>query len=189
MDAWVRRWVRWCALTQLALGRPAAAQRLFERLLARWPHDLHAQASRAHLLALAGRWPEAEVTYLALLEASPDDAAAWFNLGWVREQRGNDDGAAAAFERATHADARLDRAWFGLGQVLARQHRLDGAAAALKRNTELQPMSPHGWVALAHVQRARGRADEAQRIVDHLQGFEPKAAAALQRDLGPVPAG
>ena len=184
IDAFALRWQRWHALCLLTLGRPAAALARFERLLARWPADGHAQVSRAHLLAAARQWASAEAAYLQWLNASPADAASWFNLGWVREQRGDDVGAAAAFTQATQADPRLDRAWFGLGQALARLQQMEGAAHALRRNTDLQPMSPHGWVALAQVQQARGRSEDAWRIVECLQTFEPRAAAALQRDLG-----
>ena len=131
MEALGLRWLRWRALVMLALGRPAAALALFDRLLARCPADRHAQASRAHLLAASGRLAEAETAYMQLLGDAPLDAASWFNLGWVREQRGDDAGAIAAFTRATEVDARLDRAWFGLGQALWRQRQLEGAAHAL----------------------------------------------------------
>jgi hypothetical protein len=30
--------------------------------------------------------------------------------------------------------------------------------------------------------------DEAARIIRHLKGFEPKVAAQLERELGPLPA-
>jgi predicted Zn-dependent protease len=68
--------------------------------------------------------------------------------------------------------------------VLIRLQRLDEAVAALQRNTELQPMSPYGWYQLARVHAARLRPDEAARIVGHLQGFEPKVAAQLRREIG-----
>ena len=55
---------------------------------------------------------------------------------------------------------------------------------ALKRNTELQPMSPYGWYQLARVHMDRHEPEEARKIIRHLQGFEPKVAAQLQRETG-----
>ncbi len=63
-------------------------------------------------------------------------------------------------------------------------HRLDEALAPLRKNTKLQPMSPYGWYQLARVQRDLGHHDEAQKILDHLDTFEPKVARQLERDTG-----
>jgi len=65
--------------------------------------------------------------------------------------------------------------------------RLDEALAALKKNTQLQPMSPYGWYQLARVHMDRHDPEEARNIIRHLQGFEPKIAAQLQRETGLAP--
>jgi len=71
-----------------------------------------------------------------------------------------------------------------MGLVLIRLGRYDEAVSALKRNTELQPMSPHGWYQLARVHVDRHDPDEAVKIIRHLQKFEPKVAAQLERETG-----
>jgi tetratricopeptide (TPR) repeat protein len=122
--------------------------------------------------------------HLALVQQAPDDAAAWFNLGYVLETDGQWQPALDAFARACELDPQMDRAWYGQGLVLIRLQRFDEAAAALRRNTELQPMSPYGWYQLARVHIDRQAPDEAVKIIRHLRGFEPKVAAQLERETG-----
>jgi len=45
-------------------------------------------------------------------------------------------------------------------------------------------MSPYGWYQLARVHMDRHEPDEARQIIRHLQGFEPKIAAQLERETG-----
>ncbi len=176
------RW-RCCVLQwHLVLGRRAAARRVLDAMLVRWPGDAHALASRAHLRAQAGDRCGAIDDGRRLVQQHPSQSAAWFNLGFLHEEAGAWDEALHAFGQATHHDPGLDRAWYGLGLVLARLGRYEEAAAALERNTALQPMSPHGWVQLARVQLERQRPREALQIIRHLEGFEPRAAAQLRRE-------
>lgn len=170
----------------LLLDRPARALAVFDDMVRRFAPQPqpHALASRAHLLVSMGRRSEALPDLQAVVGLRPDDASAWFNLGFVLESEGRLDAALAAFQRATALDPKLDRAWYGLGLVLIRLRRLDDAVPALCRATELQPMSPHGWYQLARVQVERSEPEEARRIIGRLQGFEPAVAAQLQRETG-----
>lgn len=172
------------AWVALVFGLRPFATRTFDRLLADFPHDAYAMASRAHLHAEAGDTDAAISLYRRLVERHPAHDLGWFNLGFLLEGRERWDDARAAFECATSLNPKLDRAWYGLGLVLIRLQRLDEAVAALKRNTELQPMSPYGWYQLARVQVDRHRPDEAVAIIRHLRGFEPKVAAQLERETG-----
>lgn len=141
-------------------------------------------ATRAHLLAQLQRSDDALEAYHQLVVQCPDDASAWFNLGYLLEDKGRWEAAMSAFDKATELDPELDRAWYGLGLVLIRLERLDEAVRAFKHNTELQPMSPYGWYQLARVQVDRQQPDEAVKIIHHLRGFEPKVAAQLERETG-----
>lgn len=173
------------AMAWLVIGRSARAEAVFDRMLARWPDDAYALASRTHLHAAAGDRARAIADAQRLVAAHPARSAAdWFNLAWLLEQDGRPAEAEAAFRRALALDARLDRAWYGLGLVLIRLGRPDEAAAALEHNTRLQPMSPYGWYQLARLQAERQRADEALKIIRHLKGFEPRVAAQLERETG-----
>ncbi len=176
------------AIAWLLLGRREAAEAVFSEMLALWPHDAYALASRAHVRAQLGRRDDAVADAQALVEAHPERSAAdWFNLAFLLEEAGRYEEAEPCFRRATALDPKLDRAWYGLGLILIRLQRLDEAAAALKRTTELQPMSPYGWYQLARVHMDRHEPDKTRRIIAHLKGFEPKVAAQLERETGLVP--
>jgi tetratricopeptide (TPR) repeat protein len=178
---------KWWAMVLLVLGRNAAAEDVFSRMLQRWPDDGYALASRAHLRAQAGRRSQAIADQQRLVALHPSRSAAdWFNLAFMLDEGEQYEAAEAAFRRALELDPKLDRAWYGLGLVLIRLQRSDEAVAALKRNTELQPMSPYGWYQLARVQFERREPEEARKIIRHLKGFEPKVAAQLERETGLV---
>lgn len=173
------------AMALLVLTRSDAALDVFSAMLTRWPDDAYARASRAHLLAQAGRRDEALADAQALTAAHPKRSAAdWFNLAFLLDEGGRHAEAEPAFRRALALDPKLDRAWYGLGLVLIRLQRFDEAIEALQRNTELQPMSPYGWYQLARVHMDREQPDEALRIIRRLKEFEPKVAAQLERETG-----
>jgi tetratricopeptide (TPR) repeat protein len=182
---WDYRWLKLQAIGLLVLGRRAAAEQRFDRMLQRWPDDAYALASRAHLRGERGALDEALADAGALVAAHPAASAAhWFNHGYLLEQAKRNADAEQAFRRAVELDPKLDRAWFGLGLALVRQKRFDEAEAALLRNTELQPMSPYGWYHLARVYVDRQQTDDARRVIKHLKGFEPRVAAQLERETG-----
>jgi tetratricopeptide (TPR) repeat protein len=173
------------AIGLLLIGRQREALAVFGRMLERWPGDAYALASRSHLLAQQGQRAAAIEDARRLVQHHPDRSAAdWFNLAYLLEGEGRCLEAEGAFRRALEMDPRLDRAWYGLGLTLIRLGRLDDAVEALKRNTELQPMSPYGWYQLAQVHMDRNEPESARKIIQHLQGFEPKVAAQLEREFG-----
>ena len=175
---------KWRAIGLLVLGRKAAACAVFDTMLQRWPDDAYALASRAHLLTEAGQVQAALADSRRLLVLRAEHAGTWFNHGFMLEACGELAEAETAFRSATALGPELDRAWYGLGLVLIRLHRYDEAVAALKKNTELQPMSPCGWYQLARVHVDRRQPEEAVKIIRHLEGFEPKVAAQLERETG-----
>jgi predicted Zn-dependent protease len=179
--------LKWRAIVLLVFGQQKPADAVFTEMLARWPDDAYARASRAHLRAQAGRLQDAIADAGHLVATHPERSAAdWFNFAFLLEKADRLADAEAAFRRAVALDPKLDRAWYGLGLALIRLDRLDEAVAALKRNTELQPMSPYGWYQLARVQVNRHQPEEAVKIIRHLHGFEPKVAAQLERETGLV---
>jgi tetratricopeptide (TPR) repeat protein len=180
--------VRWQIrlLLMFGLERQALAQVL--RRLDTHPSDAFSLATGAHLHANLGDPTAAQRLLERLVWLHPERADGWFNLGYVCESQGLLAASEAAFRRAIAIDPRLDRAWYGLSLSLIAQQRLDEALQALRKNTELQPMSPYGWYQMARVQVDRQAPEEAEKIILHLRGFEPRVAAQLEREtgLGPV---
>ena len=179
------RWLKWRAGAHLVIGMRGAAEAIFDDMVARWPDEAYVLASRSHLRAEDGRRGDAIADLeRAVALPGPANGTYWFNLAFMLEQEGRDDAAEHAFRRASEISPKLDRAWYGLALLLIRQQRLDEAVEALKKNTTLQPMSPHGWYQLARVHIDRYEPDEALKVIRHLQGFEPKVAAQLERETG-----
>jgi tetratricopeptide (TPR) repeat protein len=175
------------AVLLLGAGQRASALPRFEQMLQLWPADRYALASRAHLLAQLNNFSEAIVSLQQLTRiagSAPQEAAVWFNLGFVLQQAGRHDDAGPAFEQALARDPRMDRAWYGLALVLIEQGQFHDAVKALKKNTALQPLSPYGWYRLAQVRLALGQPDKALKVIEHLRQFEPRVAAQLERETG-----
>ncbi|MBT9500137.1 MAG: tetratricopeptide repeat protein [Burkholderiaceae bacterium] len=182
---WHYRLLKLRAIAALVFGQRLRAEQIYDEILAQWPTDGYALASRAHLRSQREARTEAIADLQALVAAAPQRSAGdWFNLAFLLEAESRLDEAEAAFRRALALDAKLDRAWYGLGLCLIRLQRFEDAIAALKRSTELQPMSPYGWYQLARVHMDRQEPDETRRIIAHLKGFEPKVAAQLERETG-----
>jgi tetratricopeptide (TPR) repeat protein len=172
------------AMVLLTFGARSAAEDVFTAMLARWPDDGYALASRAHVRAELGRRSQAIADLQQLVERRPHERAAyWFNLAYLLDQAERFDEAEGAFRRAVEIDPKLDRAWYGLGLAQLRLGRLDEAITALKRNTELQPMSPYGWTQLARAHAQAEQPGRARKVVEHLRGFEPRVAEALTKEL------
>jgi len=162
----------------------AMAMRWYRRMLELDPDDTLALASLGFQHAQAGEKRDALALFDRVVALKPDDADAHFNRGFLLQQMNDHEAAIAAFGEAIARDAAHDRAHYGLALSLIATHRLDEALAPLRKNTKLQPMSPYGWYQLARVQRDLGHHDEAQKILDHLDTFEPKVARQLERDTG-----
>ena len=185
MTTSLHRWyVRWLVRALLLLGRRDLALERIDAQLASDGLNLHALSTRAHVLAEMGDKAASLQTLRRLVEVAPEQAAGWFNLGYLSEEMGELEQAESAFRRATELEPKLDRAWYGLALALIRQRRYDEAVPALRKNTELQPMSPYGWYQLARVHVDRQEPEEAAKIIRHLRGFEPKVAAQLERETG-----
>ncbi|AYQ30548.1 tetratricopeptide repeat protein [Polaromonas sp. SP1] len=146
------------------------------------PADPYALASRGHVAAQLHLTQEAIASLRHLTVVRPEQAAGWFNLGYLLQQAGRHDEAGPAFERALALDARLDQAWYGLALVLIQARRFEEAAEALQKNTALQPLSPYGWYRLAQVWLALGQPGKARKVIAHLRRFEPRVAAQFERE-------
>jgi tetratricopeptide (TPR) repeat protein len=175
------------AVLLLGAGKRVSALAKFERMLQLRPTDRYALASRAHLLAELNNFAEAITSLQQLTRlagSTPQEAVAWFNLGFVLQQAGRHDDARPAFQEALVRDPCMDRAWYGLALVLIEQGQFHDALKALRKNTALQPLSPYGWYRLAQVRLALGQPDKALKVIAHLRQFEPRVAAQFEQETG-----
>ena len=74
------------AMGLLLMGRRGAAEAVFGSMLARWPDDAYALASRSFVRAQLGRQEEAIDDARRLVQAHPERSAGdWFNLAFLLE--------------------------------------------------------------------------------------------------------
>jgi len=156
----------------------------WSRIHAARPNDASVLATLAHLHAEKGRTSEAIALLRRSVELNANQAATWFNLGFLLQGDEAHEQAIEVFDRAIALDAKLDRAHYGKALSLIKLGRLEESVAVLRRNIELQPMSPFGFYQLVHVYRRLGRSGEAEQTIRHLAGFEPQVARQLERETG-----
>lgn len=160
------------------------AQAVFQEILDLNPHDVLALNSLGFNELNNRRFGQALGFFERALLQTPSIANAHFNVGFVCDELGRSQEAEFAFKAALKLDEKMDRAWYGLGLVLVRQQRFEESLLAFKRNTELQAMSPYAWYQMARVHMEMKEPDKALDVMRHLNGFEPKVAAQLERETG-----
>ena len=87
---------------------------------------LAAAKRRATQLLASGRSEEALAAFRELLDARPDDAGAWDDVGWALNELELRGEAVRHFDRALAIDPTLVNAWIGRGMAL-----VDDPAAAV----------------------------------------------------------
>jgi tetratricopeptide (TPR) repeat protein len=131
------------------LGRPAEAERQYERALAVNPGLAGAHNNLGTALARQGRFGEATAHLAEVVRLEPGNAGAQNNLGGVFLQQRQVDAASRHFQAALelnpdHADAHAN-----LGAALAQQGRVD---EAIRQFDEALRIDPHHAAAAANRQ-------------------------------------
>jgi len=164
------------------LRRPEQARAAYVECYRADPRDLRAARSIAWIDAQQQRWQSAAEWFEKAVAAEPDHADTWFNLGYVREQAGDVDGALAAFARVTELNPKHDRAWFGMGMIHAHKGDHTAAAEALRPAAKLQPMNGNAWYALGMAHYHCNDPDGVREAIEHCATHDPKTAKRLIRD-------
>lgn len=152
-----------------------------ERTLVLAPHDARRHAQRGRLLALLGRRPQAEASWLRAVELAPGDDAYRFELARARYFAGHRKESvrelkALLARRPRHAPA-LDF----LTQIASVNRRLDWALPSLERRLRDElPQDEPRRLALAGLYAAAGRREDANRVLDRSLALNPGDGAALR---------
>lgn len=137
--------------------------------------------ARARADAAAGRLVDARTAYLRAIQASPDSAFVYRELGTVERRMGDLDNAVLHLRRASELDPTDGAAFFELGQILEERHDYAGAEVAYRKANDLQP-SPDllaRIAAMAEKARDAGLPPEYRAIANEAQITRGDLAALI----------
>lgn len=138
-----------------------AALRTIDLQLKRFPQDMDIRAWRARVLAWAGRLPEAEKEFDAIVQVVPNDPDNWMSLGNVYVQEGRLDDALRATTRAVEIDPNRADLHEARARVLHALGDLREARWEFQRAADLDPKDMDARAELASL---RGEAKHELRI-------------------------
>jgi tetratricopeptide (TPR) repeat protein len=180
-----RRWWRPANMRAAALSGILAIGILCNWNLGPMPHEMNPDAyhSLATTLASQGDLAGAEIYFKKALEADPDDAAAWVNLGLsVYQERGMDKQAEACYRRALEVRPGYAPAVYNLGLLAQLENRPAQAESLYMEAAALDPLMSGPYVNIASMALGRGDYEKAYRFYReaHLRNPEdPRALAGL----------
>ena len=170
------------ALLEERRGLPADALPHLDRALALQPRLNEARAKRAETLYALGRRGEALRELETVVEDEPlHRPRSWFNLGILRREMGDAQGAALAFQAAADTDPRNAEPLLQLGTLQMEQGDLEAAEAIFRRAVAADPDHPGAHGSLALVLLEVGRMDEGRDRLRRVLELDPGNQAA--RDL------
>jgi tetratricopeptide (TPR) repeat protein len=173
------------ALLDERRGRPADALPHLDRALEVQPFLNEARAKRAEVRFALGRPSDALRDLERVVDQEPlHRPRAWFNLGIVRMEMGDVEGAEAAFAEAARTDPRNADPPIQLGTLQMARGALDLAETTLRRGVAADPEHPGAHGSLALVLLERGRTDEAREHLRRVMELDPgnqPARELLQR--------
>ncbi|MEZ5680315.1 MAG: sulfotransferase [Erythrobacter sp.] len=166
------------SLAALRMGAPDRAVPLLRELIELNPGDRASRANLAVALVQTGDHDGA----LALAAGSPEPSLARVE-GFIEQQRGNLDAAAAAYRRAIEADPADLSSLNNLGNVLAETGDVEGAIDVLERAITLAPADIPIYLNLAEVLREADRGKPRVKVLEDARAIAPKNVRVLT-DLG-----
>jgi tetratricopeptide (TPR) repeat protein len=161
----------------LNAGRPQEAAAKVAPLIAnglRHPDILMVYSAACERL---GKVRDALGACQAALEAAPENADIWANLGRMMHEQGQSARGAELLERAVQLDPGKPEHWYNLGLAASGAGQPERAEEALQRATDLSPRWAMAWAVLGQVQLARD-AVAAEASLRKALEIDPKSAFA-----------
>lgn len=121
-------------------------------------------------------WAAARSAYREMLDADPQNALAWANLGAVERQAGKSAAAIECFEKSVLHNPQLVQSWVSLGMICSETGDKYRALAAFARAIHEDPADPRAHNYLAICAKSLGWTDAAEA--------ELQRAIELQPDYG-----
>ena len=131
-------------------------------------------------LAKAGRYRAARTIFDEATRLDPDNAMAWYNVGFCQMALGDLVEALNCFDKATSLDPDLVQAWSNRGALLAQQGRLEEGLQSLQRACQIDPMHAKAWLNKGGILMSLGQLDEALQCFDRALEIDPHYVKAQQ---------
>jgi protein O-GlcNAc transferase len=112
----------------------------------------------------AGRFPEAEKLYTAILTADPGHVDSLHMIGQIAAQTNRVEVGIQLMGEAIRIKGDVAAFHCSLGNALAESGRLEEATQCFERALALQPVNPEAQTGLGYVYRLLGHVDEAVRL-------------------------
>lgn len=133
------------------------------------PIALESLAKEGALASADQDWPRARAAYQKMIQAAPQNALAFANLGIVEYRMENFEAARAALRRSLQLNPTISQNWITLGLVYHREGSFELAIASLARALHEDSRDPR-----AHLYMA---------VVINDYGWGPAAITELQRAI------
>jgi len=166
VDGPLRRWLVFIALLVVlsagcgsAQSAPARSQPV--EVVSRPPAS--PEVLRAERLLTEGKVSEAKRIFEEALDADPNDARAWLDVGLAHEATGDFASAEKAYRRATEVDGNFAEAFNNLGVLLREGGKLAEATTMLERAVALDPQLTAARFNLGLAYEEQGKLAEAER--------------------------
>ena len=131
-------------------------------------------ATRGAVAASEQRWEDARSAYLELINATPDNALAYANLGVAEFQLGNLVAASGNLKRSLELNPSIGNNWQTLGLIQYEQKNLNLAISSLTRAIHEAPRDAQARVYLAAVIRDYGWTEAALTELKRAIDVDPK---------------
>lgn len=107
-------------------------------------------------------WNTARSAYREMLEADPENALVWANLGAVEQQAGQLNAAADCFEKSVRHNPQLLQSWLALGLIYSNRGDKYRAVSVFARALHEDPTDPRAHNYLAIIAKGLGWTDAAE---------------------------
>ena|SRR5919108_1165133 len=148
-------------------------------LLAQSPSGVDNRFRQASEAMRNGNLEAAAEGFAAVVKEAPSFAAAYLNLGLVREEQARHEEAIASFQKALALNPKLRGANLFLGIAKYRLNRWDEAALILRKETAAYPKDATAWMWLGVVELAREHAEDAADALDRAAKLAPDSVDIL----------
>ncbi|MBX7208963.1 MAG: tetratricopeptide repeat protein [Verrucomicrobiaceae bacterium] len=142
------------------------------------PANTSSLAQRAAQAFAKKDWSTARAAYREMLDAEPENALVWANLGTVEQQAGKLDAAAECFEKSVRFNPTLVPSWVALGLVYSNKGDSYRALAAFARAIHEDPADARAHNHLAIVAKNLGWTDAAEAELQRAIELNPNYGIA-----------